>query len=136
MLADDELASSDATKAFERVHLHVSNTLLGGVLSGFLDPQGSVLLTTALDLLEPPDPVGGADVPRTLSQRRGEALVKLAQHYLDTRGHSPGARGPHSRGDRHGELLSRGRCPLFGRRSLRAGRLRARPARRGAATRV
>jgi hypothetical protein len=92
MLADDELASSDATKAFERVHLHVSNTLLGGVLSGFLDPQGSVLLTTALDLLEPPDPVGGADVPRTLSQRRGEALVKLAQHYLDTRGHSPGTR--------------------------------------------
>jgi hypothetical protein len=84
MLADDELASRDAAKAFERVHLHVSNTLLGSVLSGFLDPQASALLTTALDLVEPPD------APRTLSQRRGEGLVKLAQHYLDTRGHAPG----------------------------------------------
>jgi hypothetical protein len=85
MLADDELASADAAAAFDRVHLHVSNTLLGSVLAGFLDPQASALLTTALDLAEPPDAVGGPEAPRTLSQRRGEGLVKLAQHYLDTR---------------------------------------------------
>ena len=44
------------------------------------------MLTRALDLLEPPDRVGGPDTPRTLSQRRGEGLVKLARHYLDGSG--------------------------------------------------
>ena len=99
-LADDELADEDASRAFERVHLDVCNGLLGSELAGFLDPEGSAMLTRALDLLEPPDPVGGPDVPRTLSQRRGEGLVKLARRYLDGRtggptggGRTGGARG-------------------------------------------
>ena len=84
-LADDELADEDASRAFERVHLDVANGLLGSELAGFLDPEGSAMLTRALDLLEPPDPMGGPDMPRALSQRRGEGLVKLARHYLDGR---------------------------------------------------
>jgi hypothetical protein len=92
MLADDELASIDAAKAFDRIELHVSRTLLGADLAGFLDPQGSVTLTNALDLLEPPDPATSPDGVRTLSQRRGEGLVKLAQFYLDTRRDDSGGR--------------------------------------------
>lgn len=85
MLADDELASIDAAKAFDRIEFHVSRTLLGAELAGFLDPQGSVTLTNALDRIEPIDPAHSPDGARTLSQRRGEGLVKLAQFYLDER---------------------------------------------------
>jgi len=85
MLADDEAADDDTKDAFDRVHLDIANGLLGSELAGFLDPHGSTVLANALDLIEPPDPTSGPDLPRTLSQRRGEGLVKLAQHYLDTR---------------------------------------------------
>jgi len=88
-LADDELGTDDPGKGFERVGLHVSPTPLGSVLSGFLDPEGATTLTHALDLLEPPDPKFGVDAPRSLSQRRGEGLVKLARFFLDA-----GASGP------------------------------------------
>ncbi|MFN8026113.1 MAG: DUF222 domain-containing protein [Acidimicrobiia bacterium] len=94
MLADDDAAADDTYDAHERVHLHVSPTLLGGELSGFLDPEGTTLLADALDLLEPPDPALGPDAPRTLSQRRGEGLVKLARFYLNTR--SGGGAGGHA----------------------------------------
>lgn len=85
-LADDELGTDDPGRGFERVGLHVSPTPLGSALSGFLDPEGATTLTNALDLLEPPDPDFGIDAPRSLSQRRGEGLVKLARFYLDARG--------------------------------------------------
>jgi hypothetical protein len=55
-LADDELATGDPYKGFERIGLHVSPTPLGSLLKGFLDPEGATTLTNALDLLEPPDP--------------------------------------------------------------------------------
>ena len=83
MLADDDAADDDANDAFARVHLDIANGLLGSELAGFLDPHGATVLANALDLIEPPDPTGGPDVARSLSQRRGEGLVKLAQHYLD-----------------------------------------------------
>jgi len=86
LLADDVKSARDAKDAFDRVHLDIANGLLGGQLAGFLDPHGTALLAGALDLIEPPDPTTGPELPRTLSQRRGEGLVKLAQHYLDRRG--------------------------------------------------
>jgi len=85
LLADDVKSARDAKDTFDRVHLDIANGLLGGQLAGFLDPHGTAVLTNALDLIEPPDPTNGPDLPRTLSQRRGEGLVKLAQHYLDSR---------------------------------------------------
>ena len=89
MPADDDAADDDANDAFDRVHLDIANGLLGSELAGFLDPHGATVLANALDLIEPPDPtIGpttGSELPRSLSQRRGEGLVKLAQHYLDTR---------------------------------------------------
>ena len=84
-LADDQLASDDAAAAFARVHLDVVNGLLGCELAGFLDPEGAAILLRALDLAEPPDPTTGPGAPRSISRRRGEGLVKLARHYLDTR---------------------------------------------------
>ncbi|MFN8025316.1 MAG: DUF222 domain-containing protein [Acidimicrobiia bacterium] len=91
-LADDEQANGDADKAFDRVHLDIANSALGSALAGSLDPQGTALVTKALDLIEPPDVNGGPDLPRTLSQRRGEGLVKLAQYYLHQRGASAAGR--------------------------------------------
>jgi hypothetical protein len=85
LLADDVKSARDAKDAFDRVHLDIANGLLGGQLAGFLDPHGIAVLANALDLIEPPDPTTGPDLPLTLSQRRGEGLVKLAQHYLDSR---------------------------------------------------
>jgi len=91
-LADDELADDDAKHAFDRIHLDVCPGVLGSNLAGFLDPHGAAILTQALDLIEPPDSAnvdagvdGGGDAPRTLSQCRGEGLVKLAQFFLDRR---------------------------------------------------
>jgi len=91
MLADGDAADDDANDAFARVHLDIANGLLGAELAGFLDPHGATVLANALDLIEPPDPTGGPDLARSLSQRRGEGLVKLAQHYLDAR-NGPGGR--------------------------------------------
>ena len=91
LLADDELADDDAEDAFHRVHFDIANGVLGADLAGFLDPEGASTLANALDLIEPPDPTGGPDLARSLSQRRGEGLVKLAQHYLDAR-NGPGGR--------------------------------------------
>jgi hypothetical protein len=88
-LADDELDTGDPGKGQERIGLHVSPTPLGSVLAGFLDPEGATTLIHALDLLEPPDPKFGVEAPRSLSQRRGEGLVKLARFFLDARASAP-----------------------------------------------
>ncbi len=93
MLADDE-AADDANDVLDRVHLDMANGLLGSELAGFLDPHGATVLANALDMIEPPDPTTGPDLPRSLSQRRGEGLVKLAQHYLDARNGAGGRAVP------------------------------------------
>jgi Domain of unknown function (DUF222) len=81
-LADHELARDDAAANFERRHLHVSPTLGGGVIDGFLDPGATATVVRALDALEGPDPTGGAFAPRSLSQRRADALVSLCEESL------------------------------------------------------
>jgi hypothetical protein len=91
-LADDELARVDAAAAFDRRHLHVSNTLLSGVLAGFLDPEATATLTRALDSIAPPDAVDGPEPPRSLSQRRADGLVDLAAFYLEHRSDHQGGR--------------------------------------------
>lgn len=82
-LADDELARGSEEQKWGRRHLHASKTLDGwGDLSGFLDPAGYVAVVTALDDLAPPDPADAPDGPRSLSQRRADALVDLSNWYL------------------------------------------------------
>ena len=59
--------------------VRVSETTGGGVVSGFLDPEAVTIVTRRLDALQPPDPADGPEPPRSLSQRRADALVALCQ---------------------------------------------------------
>jgi len=49
-----------------------------GHLDGRLDPITTVTLMRVLDRMEPPDGFDGITVPRTLAQRRADALARLA----------------------------------------------------------
>ncbi len=79
-MADDVLDRAPAEVQESRWHLHASTTFGGAVaLRGLLDPEGGAILLAALDALDRPDSVDGAQMPRTLPQRRAELLVRLAQ---------------------------------------------------------
>ena len=80
-LADDEQSRRDAAFAFERRGLHVSPTTGGSVLSGFLDPEASAIVTAALDALEPPGPTADHD-RRSLAQRRADAFTLVCERSL------------------------------------------------------
>ena len=80
-LADDQLAALDAASSHANRYLHVSPTLGGGKIDGFLDPTATATLITALDALSPPDPTDSLD-PRSLSVRHADALVMLAEQWL------------------------------------------------------
>ncbi len=78
-LADEELATADAAVVFERRYLRVSPTFGGRVIvEGELDPHGGSVLLAALRAFDHPDSLGGAQMPRSASQRRADALVELA----------------------------------------------------------
>jgi hypothetical protein len=82
-LADDALAGSDAFDAFESRRLHCSATFHGTVVvDGELDPEGGATVIAALNALDSPDPVNGSGPPRSMAQRRADALVHLAQQSL------------------------------------------------------
>jgi Domain of unknown function (DUF222)/HNH endonuclease len=81
-LADDTLSAADAAAAHASRYLHVSPTMGGGRIDGFLDPDAAATLIRALDELVPPDPAGTPD-PRAKSVRNADALVMLAQQWLD-----------------------------------------------------
>jgi hypothetical protein len=86
-IADDELSKLEARERYERRHLHVSTTLFGmGVIDGELDADGIATLLEALDLAAPPDKADGVAAPRTLSQRRADALVDIADAFLAAQG--------------------------------------------------
>jgi hypothetical protein len=76
LLADDELARSDAHFAFERRGVTLSPTTGGSVVSGFLDPEASAIVSDALGAIQPPD---GAGDTRTLAQRNADGLVLMCQ---------------------------------------------------------
>jgi hypothetical protein len=81
-LADDELAAADAAAAHASRFLHVSATMGGGRIDGFLGPDATATLLEALDGLVPPDPAGTPDA-RPKSVRNAGALVMLAEQWLD-----------------------------------------------------
>jgi hypothetical protein len=81
-LADDVIAKKHAKRNWERRHLHVSPTTGGGRIDGFVDPEATAIIAAALDALVPPDPKDGPEPPRTLSQRRADALVETCQRSL------------------------------------------------------
>jgi hypothetical protein len=82
-LADDQVTNTEAIHQHQRRGLHLSTTLGGMVLvDGALPADGGATVITALDRLAPPDPADCPDGPRSLSQRRHDALVDLAGRYL------------------------------------------------------
>lgn len=82
-LADDQLAALDAATSHANRYLHVSKTFGGGRIDGFLDPTAIATLISALDALSPPDPADSLEAPRSLSVRYADALVMLAEQWLD-----------------------------------------------------
>jgi hypothetical protein len=81
-LADDQLAALHATSSHEHRYLHVSPTFGGGRIDGFLDPVATATLIAALDAHSVPDSADGLEAPRSLSVRRADALVMLAEQSL------------------------------------------------------
>jgi hypothetical protein len=78
-VVDDLADSHDARAAHERRYLHASTTLYGTVRGDFeLDAEGGATLLKALDARTVPDSPDGPEPPRTLTQRRADALVDLA----------------------------------------------------------
>jgi len=68
-----------ATEQISGRYLDIVTTFDGiGHLEGCLDPIATATLTRVLDRLEPPDRFDGTTAPRTLAQRRADALVRLA----------------------------------------------------------
>jgi hypothetical protein len=77
--ADAHDDADTAQDQYEGSYLDV-NTTFDGIahLDGRLDPISARTLIECLDRLEPPDAGDGPTRPRTLSQRRAAALVRLA----------------------------------------------------------
>jgi hypothetical protein len=92
-LADDQLASATFEEMWPRRHFHASATFDGWVAGDFLlDPAAGQALLDTLDHLAPPDPQESPDGPRTLSQRRADAVADLTTWY--TSGAKPGGNPP------------------------------------------
>ncbi len=86
-IADDEMSRLDARAIYERRNLHVHQSRFGmGVLEGDLDADGTKILLEALDHCAPPDAKGGLVPPRSLAQRRADALVDICSGYLSGNG--------------------------------------------------
>ena len=73
----DDVLDRGPGKALEGNYLELAATYGGvGHVEGRLDPLSFATLKNVLDALEPPDP-NDAALPRTVSQRRADALMRL-----------------------------------------------------------
>ncbi|MGH8936826.1 MAG: DUF222 domain-containing protein, partial [Acidimicrobiia bacterium] len=91
---DAGAALAEAEARYQRRRLRTSRTVLGMVrVEGELDPEGGEALLTALRAVTE---VPGLREERTAEQRRADALVDLARHYLDHgQAHGNGGERPH-----------------------------------------
>ena len=80
-IADDD-DDPDPDDTFERRFFRISPTLDGAKVDGFLDPDAAAHLSAALDAIDRPDPANGPTAPRSLGQRRADALVELARESM------------------------------------------------------
>jgi hypothetical protein len=77
-IADDIAGRGPKERNFDRRYLSLAEILDGmGRVEGWLDAETITRLASVLDGLEPPDPVDGPEVPRSLGQRRADALTRL-----------------------------------------------------------
>lgn len=76
-IADDLVGTIDTPGDDVRDELHVSRTLGGVRLDGWLHTAAGLELMARLDAVDRPDPVDGDRPPRSCSQRRAAALMAL-----------------------------------------------------------
>ncbi|MET0628099.1 MAG: DUF222 domain-containing protein [Acidimicrobiia bacterium] len=100
--ADDEMATRDANLAFEERGVSFATTLHGRVdLTGSFDPDGGAIVMRAIDAYDTTDPLpsdgGPIDGPRSLAQRKHDALVQICSEALARKEaaghHTPGVDG-------------------------------------------
>lgn len=92
-LADDQLVKEDFNKKWEHHHLHAAIGRDGWVTGDFyLKSVAGAQLIGALDHQAPPDPEDTPDGPRTLPQRRADALVDIVGYHIN--GDAPGGNPP------------------------------------------
>jgi Domain of unknown function (DUF222) len=75
--AENLVGREPAAARHARRHLHVSQVMELTRIDGWVDVDTGARFAEVLDRLEPPDAEGGPDTPRTLGQRRADALGKL-----------------------------------------------------------
>ncbi len=81
--ADDELSSNDAHHNFENRSVTLASTLFGRVeLHASLDAEAGAIVARALDAYDRPDPIDGPTPPRTVAQRRADALTQICSEAL------------------------------------------------------
>ena len=92
-LADDQLSGDSHDEEPLRNEVKAAITLDGRVDGTFsLEAISGAQLLGVLDHLAPPDPIDAPDGPRSLPQRRGDALAELAATFHD--GGEPGTNPP------------------------------------------
>ena len=90
-MADDQVTSREFSEQHQRRGLYLSATLDGTVIvDGRLDPDAGASVITVLDRLSPPDPADSPEGPRSLPQRRADALVDLCHQSLTGTNHTTG----------------------------------------------
>lgn len=83
-LADDQLATDAHDEEPQHNEVRAAVTMDGRLVGDFdLDAISGAKWLGALDHIEPPDSIDAAEGPRTLAQRRGDALAELAARYHD-----------------------------------------------------
>ncbi len=78
-IAESLIDHEPPDRRFDRRHFHLSPVLdKMARIDGYIDAEAGARLVATLDAMEPPDPTDGPEPPRTLAQRRADALVRLA----------------------------------------------------------
>ena len=91
--ADDELSRLDALHTFDTRGVTLAFTVFGRVeMHGSFDAEGGATVERALDAYDRPDPTDSVTPPRTLEQRRADALVQICSEALDRRHRQAGSR--------------------------------------------
>ncbi|HEY8217786.1 MAG TPA: DUF222 domain-containing protein [Acidimicrobiia bacterium] len=75
--AENLIGREPAAARAARRHLHISQVLEMARIDGWVDAETGARFAQVLDALEPPDPADGPETPRTLGQRRADALPTL-----------------------------------------------------------
>jgi hypothetical protein len=75
--ADDHLGREPESARHARRHLHINQIDSMARIDGWVAAETGARFAAQLDALEPPDPVDGPELARSLGQRRADALTKL-----------------------------------------------------------